>query len=322
MAVYVDDLLIAGRNPALIKRIINALKGYFQVKELGSARWILGIAITRDIHAGITTIHQHKYIQDMVARYGQQDAAPIGLPYAGGDEKQPEEVIDCSPKECNEYRSMTGSLLYTAVATRVDINETVTRLCRSMQSPKTIDIKKAIRCLRYLKGTSEMGIQYSGSSGLLGYCDSNWGGPTERRLSRTGYSFLLNNGAIIFRSLMQKSQSLSTAEAEYVALSAATQDAAYLLQMLSEMGMGDNAPVNILEDNQACISVGTRDIVSPKLKHIDIRYHYVRTMVQEGKIRIVYCPTFHQAADILTKSVDKLTFIRHRSTLMGMPFRP
>ncbi len=66
--------------------------------------------------------------------------------------------------------------------------------------------------------------------------------------------------------------------------------------MLSEMGMGDNAPVNILEDNQACISVGTRDVVSPKLKHIDIRYHYVRTMVQEGKIRIIYCPTFHQAA--------------------------
>jgi hypothetical protein len=66
MAVYVDDLLIAGRNPALIKKIINALKRYFQVKELGLARWILGIAITRDTHAGITTIHQHKYIQDMV----------------------------------------------------------------------------------------------------------------------------------------------------------------------------------------------------------------------------------------------------------------
>ncbi|MFN9899734.1 MAG: Ty1/Copia family ribonuclease HI, partial [bacterium] len=110
--------------------------------------------------------------------------------------------------------------------------------------------------------------------------------------------------------------------AEYVALGAATQDAAYLLRMLSEMGMGNNAPINILEDNQACISVGTRDIASPKLKHIDIRYHYVRTMVQEGKIRIMYCPTFHLTADILTKGVDKLTFIRHRSTLMGMPFRP
>ena len=85
----------------------------------------------------------------------------------------------------------------------------------------------------------------------------------ERRLSKTGYAFMLNNGAIIFRFLMQKAQALSTAEAKYVALYAATQDGAYLLQMLTEMGMGDNAPINILEDNHACINVGTKDIVSP-----------------------------------------------------------
>jgi hypothetical protein len=103
---------------------------------------------------------------------------------------------------------------------------------------------------------------------------------------------------------------------------ASTQDGAYLLQMLQEMGMGDNAPINILEDNQACISVGTKDIVSPKLKHIDIKYHFVRSMVQEGKIKIVYCPMYHQATDILTKGTDKLTFIRHRSRLMGLPPRP
>ena len=191
-----------------------------------------------------------------------------------------------------------------------------------MQSPTTVDMNKAIRCLRYLKGTADLGIQYSGHSGLLCYCDSNWGGPLERRLSRTGYAFLLNNGAIIFRSLMQKAQALSTAEAEYVALCAATQDGAYLLQMLNEMGMGDNAPITVLEDNQACISIGTKDIASPKLKHIDIKYHYVRTMEQEGQIKITYCPTYHQAADILTKGTDKLTFLRHRSTLMGLPSRP
>ena len=121
---------------------------------------------------------------------------------------------------------------------------------------------------------------------------------------------------------MQKAQAWSTAEAEYVALCAATQDGVYLIQMLSEMGMGNNAPITILEDNQTCISVGTKEIASPKLKHIDIKYHYVRSMIQENKIKVIYCPTYHQAADILTKGTDKVTFIRHRSTLMGLPFRP
>ena len=101
----------------------------------------------------------------------------------------------------------------------------------------------------------------------------------ERRLSRAGYAFLLNNGAIIFRSMMQKSQALSTAEAEYVALCAASQDAAYLIQMLQELGMGDVSPVTLLEDNQACMDIAGKDVASPKLKHIDIRYHFVRTML-------------------------------------------
>ena len=98
MAVFVDDLLIAARTPELIKQTIQNLKQHFQVKELGPAKWILGIAIVRDTEAGVTTMHQSKYIRDMISRYGQQDAAPIGLPYARGDEKQPEEVIDCDPK--------------------------------------------------------------------------------------------------------------------------------------------------------------------------------------------------------------------------------
>ncbi len=67
---------------------------------------------------------------------------------------------------------------------------------------------------------------------MIGYVDSNWGGPMDRRLSKIGYAFLLNNGAIIFISMMQKSQALSTVEAECMALFAASQDAVYLLQML------------------------------------------------------------------------------------------
>ena len=92
--------------------------------------------------------------------------------------------------------------------------------------------------------------------------------------------------------------------------------------MLQEMGMGDNAPVSIMEDNQACMEIAGKDIVSPKLKHIDIRYYFVRTMLHEGKIQLIYCPTYHQAANIVTKGVDALTFFRHRATLMGLPFTP
>ena len=106
-----------------------------------------------------------------------------------------------------------------------------------------------------------------------------------------------------------------------MALCAATQDAVYLTQMLQELGMDLKEPVLMMEDNQACIQLADKDMASPRLKHVDIRYHYVRTMAQEKKIEIAYCPTYHQAADILTKPVDQLTFFRHRATLMGLPRR-
>ena len=75
-----------------------------------------------------------------------------------GDDKQPAEVTECDQQETSRYRSIVGSLLYAAVATRPDICETVGRLCRSMRSPTTADMKKAVRCVRYLKGTSYLGI--------------------------------------------------------------------------------------------------------------------------------------------------------------------
>ena len=321
LAAYVDDLVIMGRTLGHIKAAKDELKEKFKVKDLGEINWLLGVSIERDTTSGTLTMHQHKYITDMVHKFGQEDSAPVTLPHAGGDDRQPTEVSECDQQETSRYRSIVGSLLYAAVATRPDICETVGRLCRSMKSPTTADMKKAIRCIRYLKGTSYLGIQFSRESGLKFYCDSNWGGPTERRLSRTGYAAVLNNGAIIFRSLMQKSQALSSAEAEYIALCAATQDAVYLTQMLQEHGMDLREPVLMLEDNQACIQLADKNMASPRLKHVDIRYHYVRTMVQEKKIEIIYCPTYHQAADILTKPVDQLTFLRHRATLMGLPNR-
>jgi hypothetical protein len=109
----------------------------------------------------------------MVEQFGKHDAAAINLPYVGGDERQPEETSPCGAKDVSLYISIVGILLYAAVATRPDITEIVNRLCRNMQAPTTQDIKKALRCLRYLKGTSRLGIQYSALSGLIGYVDIN-----------------------------------------------------------------------------------------------------------------------------------------------------
>ena len=83
--MHVDDLPVAARTYALIRRAVRDLQQHFHVKEIGPAQWLLGIAVQRDKEAGTTVIHQHKYISDIMERFGQQDAASLNLPYAGGD---------------------------------------------------------------------------------------------------------------------------------------------------------------------------------------------------------------------------------------------
>ena len=283
IAVYVDDLLILARTDALIAFTKNDLKQEFKVKDLGAVSWILGIAVERNRETKSLLLHQKKYITDMAERFGQSSCTSRNLPYSGGDDKPVEDSPLCEKTEASSYRSLVGSLLYATVATRPDIAETVSRLCRKMQTPTKSDMQRATRCLQYLYHNKDIGIQFSGEDGLRCYVDSNWGGPTESRLSRTGYAILLNNGSLVYRSLLQKSQALSSAEAEYMALCAATQDCVYLIQMLQELGMPMDQPVTVLEDNQACMALASKDVASPKLKHVDIRYHFVRTMLKEGK---------------------------------------
>ena len=92
--------------------------------------------------------------------------------------------------------------------------------------------------------------------------------------------------------------------------------------MLEEMGVYMRGAIPILEDNHACIVYATNDMKSLRAKHIDIKYHFIRNMIDLKMVKMVYCASYHQAADILTKQVDELTFLRHRATLMGLPRCP
>jgi hypothetical protein len=265
-------------------------------------------------------MHQEKYINDLVDRFKQTDSAGRRLPYSGGDDKPSDH--DSPAEDRTSYCSLVGALLYASVATRPDITETVSRLCKKMNSPNQADMRRAQRCLQYLKETASLGIQFTGESDTKIYCDSNWGGHEEKRVSRSGYAIMINGGPVVFRSILQRTQALSTAEAEYMALCAATQDALFVRQMMEEMGLKRSGPMEVLEDNQACIAIASNEETSQRAKHIDIRYHFVRGMISAGIIKLTYCPTYYQAADILTKPTDQLTFMRHRATLMGLPACP
>lgn len=113
------------------------------------------------------------------------------------------------------------------------------------------------RLLRYLRGTVEHGIQYSqeGSRECIGFSDADWAGDVTDRKSTSGYVFMLSGGAVSWSSKKQKCVALSTAEAEYVALSSAAQESVWLRQLMTELGSTPDKPTLILEDNQSAIAM-------------------------------------------------------------------
>lgn len=178
----------------------------------------------------------------------------------------------------------------------------------------------ADRMLKYMRGTASMGITYGGegaSTTLVGYCDSTWGDDRDTGRSMTGYTFTFGGAAVSWRSKLQTTVAASSTEAEYIAVFEAGQEAVFLRQLLSDLGFPQEEATIIYEDNQGCISWSQGNTQHQRSKHMNIKYHFVRELVAEGKIKLIYIPTEHQLADMLTKPMAGPRLAKLRSLLMG-----
>jgi len=123
--------------------------------------------------------------------------------------------------------------------------------------------------LRYLCGTTRLGVVYSGSEPLQGFVDADWAGAIDGRRSTTGFVFTCNGGAIAWASKRQSTVATSTAEAEYVAAAMATKEALWLRKLLPALGV-DGGAVAMGEDNQSCLALVNNPEATGRTKHVDV----------------------------------------------------
>ena len=159
-----------------------------------------------------------------------------------------------------------------------------------------------------LKGTVYLGLSYKkcADGNLIGYSDADWAGDVDDRHSTSGNVFLLAKGAVSWLSKKQATVALSTTEAEYVALSAATQEAIWLRRLLTDVGESLEDLIVINEDNQKAIAMAENPVGHARTKHIDIRYHFVREGVQDGAIILKYVATGEMTKPLPKHPIEKL----------------
>ena len=309
VTVWVDDLIIAGSDMGTIKDFKDAIARRFKMKDLGVLTSVLGMEVTRDSTTGDIKLSQVTYLKKVLERFGLGDCHPVGTPIEGNLTRLE------GGKPSHKYMSIVGSLMYASVVCRPDITFAVQALSRHFQSCGPDHLNAAERVLKYLRGTIDKGIIYkSGTSagkaaGLIGYSDSDWGSDTDTRRSTTGYLFTFNRGAISWGSRLQATVALSSSEAEYMALTAATQEAIHLRQLLADLGISISNSTIIYEDNVGCIAMSSNPVFHKRTKHIAIKYHFVRERVESGEVNVKYVPTNQQLADILTKPLSKQKII-------------
>ncbi len=208
-------------------------------------------------------------------------------------------------KDVNLYQQLIGSLIYLSNATRPDIAYAVGFLARSMQAPTEADWVNGKRVLRYLKGTHGLYLNYNNTKIAEGYSDSSYAEEKDRK-SVGGYVFKQAGAAITWRSTKQEIVAQSSMEAEYIALAEAGKEALWIRKLQSEIFPNVKNPTKIFEDNQSTIKLSNNPIHTNRSKHISVRYHAIRDIIQKKLVQVDYLPTTDMIADIMTKSLGRI----------------
>lgn len=298
--IYVDDLIIASKYTELMSACEEILNAKFKIKNLGEIQNYLGLQIKRNEN-GDFAINQAEYILKVINDFGLANAkiseVPINISYGKGAES---EMLINNEK----YRQLIGCLLYISVNTRPDISASVSILAQKVSNPNEEDWNELKRVLKYLKGTANLSLllgKSKNNTDLVGYADANWAENRIDRKSNSGYVFSYLGGTVSWSCKRQSCVSISSTEAEFIALSEACKEAHWIRRLLEDFNRPISTSTNIFEDNQSCLKLIKEEKLSGRSKHIDVRYYFVKDYIEKGFVDCTYCPTENMVADLLTK---------------------
>ncbi|SCV67782.1 BQ2448_5393 [Microbotryum intermedium] len=283
LSIHVDDGLLTGDGD--LDGFITQLKSRFEAKSSDEATFFLGQRIVREGKTGAAIVHQPHFISSILEDHDMAGCSSRPTPMCLYKSRTPNYVpFDASTKP---YRTIVASH------------------CNNFSQ---VDWEALMHILRYLQGTRNVGLLFRRSDApgaplLRGFVDADHGADPETRRSVTGFVFLCAGGAVSWMSKRQALVTVSSTEAEYVAMSFAAREGIWLRRLLSELGFAQSEPTRLHGDNQSAIQLAKHPAFHARTKHIGIHFHFIRDHIAEGTIEMVWIPTNTMAADVLTKGL-------------------
>nr|GEW24200.1 retrovirus-related Pol polyprotein from transposon TNT 1-94 [Tanacetum cinerariifolium] len=281
--LYVDDMFIASQSLDEIETLKTRLKSEFEMKDLGEAKMILDTKIVRDKKLRKLCLTQKQYLIRVLKcfRFDKQTkrlSTPLASQFKISVAVSPKNDAERAYMEKVLYANVVGSLMYVMICTRLDISHVVGMVSRYMHNPGKGHWQAVKWILRYIHNTVDVGLvfKHGSSRWVAGYCDSE-------------YSIT----------------ALSTTKAEYMAMTKAVKEAIWLQGLLGKLGIKQKF-VTMHSDSHSAIHLAKNQVYHARTKHIDVRYHFIREIREEGEVKIQKAHTSKNPADMLTKVLARI----------------
>ncbi|GJV55170.1 retrovirus-related pol polyprotein from transposon TNT 1-94 [Tanacetum coccineum] len=276
--IYIDDIIFESTSPKFFKRFEKLMHSRFEMSLMGGNE-ILSRNFDPPIPKSLCTL--------MVIK--------------------PKLDADLSGKPINQtrYHSMIGSLMYLT-SSRPDIVQEVCYCTHYQVRPTERHLKEVDRIFRYVKGTINMGLWYPKDSvfELSAFSNANHAGCLDTRKRTSGGIQFIGEKIVSWRSKKQDCTAMSTAEAEYVALSASCAQVMWMRTQLKHYGFDYNK-IPLYSDSQSPIAISCNPVQHSRTKHINVRYHFIKKLVERGIVELYFVRTEYQLADMFTKALSQ-----------------
>ncbi|KAD2393217.1 hypothetical protein E3N88_40194 [Mikania micrantha] len=324
LVLYVDDILLFGNDIPTLQGVKAWLGSCFSIKDLGEAAYILGIKIYRDRSRRLIGLNQSAYIDKVLKRFKMENSKKGLVPIQKGTilsrSQCPSSKVEQERMNGVPYASAIGSIMYAMICTRPDVSCALSMTSRYQQNPGNSHWMAVKGILKYHRNTKDMFLTYgSGEEELVvkGYTDASFQTDRDDSRSQSGYVFIMNGGAVSWKSSKQDVVALSTTESEYIAASLAAQEAAWLRKFIADLGVVATIqdPLEIFCDNEGAIAQIKEPRAHQKTRHIERRFNYIRDEVEKGKICIRKVHTDQNIADPFTKLLERTKHESHTCSL-------
>lgn len=318
LLIWVDDIILLSRCSSNLIEIKCKLMQELEIRDLSNVNKITFLGLEIEKKHDCIIISQKELIKKVINHFNMNQCKPAQIPI--------QHKLNLKTTEHKNfklpYKELIGSLMYIMLGTRPDLCYSVNYFSQFQNCYNENHWQHLKHVLRYLQETKNFGLKFVKIKQYLNvsaFVDADFANDENDRKSITGFLIKLGGNAIFWKSKKQGIVTLSSCEAEYVALSHCVTECIYLSQLLKDLIENDVYPMIIYEDNQACIKIATT-LENKRSKHIDVRHHFIRDCVKDKRIELRYISTNEQQADLLTKalSVTKFKYLRNLLNVLNV----